>query len=231
MPRKILIVDDDSHIREVLRYSLEKEKLQVIEAENGLQGLELCKKHQPDVIILDILMPQMNGLDMCQEVRKTSHTPILFLSSRDDEIDRILGLELGGDDYMVKPFSPRELVARIKVMLRRLDYTSEPVQTSAEIQYADISINPINYQVLWKNTPVVLTATEFNLLEIFLRHPEKVYTRDALIQTTVFKDVISDRTVDSHIRRLRNKFQKLGGSDVIETVHGFGYKLGPCRSC
>lgn len=230
MPRKILIVEDDPHIRDVLRYSFEKEALTVLEAENGLHGLEVFNQHQPDVIILDIMMPEMNGLDMCQILRKSTQTPILFLSSRDDEIDRILGLELGGDDYVAKPFSPRELMARIKVMLRRLEQndTHNNTPTETVLRYADIIMDPVNYQVLWKNTPAILTATEFNLLEVFMRYPEKVYTRDALIQADIFKDIISDRTIDSHIRRLRNKFLKLGCTNIIETVHGFGYKLGSC---
>lgn len=231
MPRKILIVDDDPHIREVLRYALEKEQLCVIEAENGLQGLSAVQQQQPDVIILDIMMPEMNGLDLCQELRRTLQTPILFLSSRDDEIDRILGLELGGDDYVTKPFSPRELIARIKVMLRRLDYIPNKQIENTTIKHGEITIDPACYQVFCKEKALALTSTEFNLLETFLRYPDKVYTRDALIQADIFKDIISDRTIDSHIRRLRHKFSEAGYPNVIETVHGFGYKLGSCHSC
>jgi two-component system OmpR family response regulator len=231
MPRKILVVDDDSHIREVLRYALEKEKFQVLEAEDGLQGLAAIKQAQPDVIILDIMMPEMNGLDLCRELRKTLQTPILFLSSRDDEIDRILGLELGGDDYLTKPFSPRELIARVKVMVRRLDYLPHPQPESAVLRHGEITVDPTGYQVLCKGTVLTLTTTEFNLLETFFQYPEKVYTRDALIQADIFKDIISDRTIDSHIRRLRHKFSAAGYPNVIETVHGFGYKLGSCQTC
>lgn len=226
----ILIIDDDAHIRDVLRYALEAEKLTVLEAENGLVGLDVFKKNQPDIVILDIMMPEMNGLDVCRKIREGSHTPILFLSSRDSEIDRVLGLEMGGDDYLNKPFSPRELIARIKAMLRRLDYQkTTPIRSDDKtLRHGRLSLNTNTYQAILTEQSITLTTTEFNLLHLFIMNPQKVYTRDELIQADIFKDIISDRTIDSHIRRLRQKFTQAGCETVIQTVHGFGYTLGSC---
>jgi two-component system, OmpR family, response regulator len=230
----VLIVDDDSHIREVLRYALEKEGITVMEADNGLQGLEKARGLRPDIIVLDVMMPEMNGLDMCRELRKTHSMPILFLSSRDTELDRILGLELGGDDYVVKPFSPRELMARIKAMLRRMNtLLQDDVQALSKngrlIQYQELSLDLDTYRACWHDADVPLTATEFNLLYTLMQTPLKVFTRDELINADIFKDLITDRTIDSHIRRLRRKFAEVGCNHLIETVHGFGYKLGNCQ--
>jgi two-component system, OmpR family, response regulator len=228
MSRKILIVDDDPHIRDIVRYALEQAGMTVFETENGAEGLQSVARLNPDLIVLDILMPEMDGLTMCRELRKTSETPILFLSSKDDEIDRIIGLEMGGDDYVTKPFSPRELVARVNAILKRRVPVTVPAQTPVVLRVGELVLEVESYRVTWLEKPIALTATEFNLLDTFLRHPNKVYTRDELIQAEIFKDIISDRTIDSHIRRLRGKFSQLGCNTVIETVQGFGYKLGSC---
>jgi two-component system, OmpR family, response regulator len=229
MSRKILVVDDDPHIRDIVRFALEQAGMNVLEAENGADALTRIPAFEPDLIVLDILMPEMNGLDMCRELRKTSELPILFLSSRDDEIDRIIGLEIGGDDYVTKPFSPRELVARVNVILKRQSRSAPAPETSRLLQQGQLQLETESYRVTWKGQPVSLTATEYNLLLTLLGHPNKVYTRDELIGADLFKDIISDRTIDSHVRRLRNKFAQLGCNTVIETVHSFGYKLGACE--
>jgi two-component system OmpR family response regulator len=228
MSRKILVVDDDPHIREVIRFALEKAGMSVREAANGQEGLREVSLFQPDLIVLDIIMPEMDGLEMCRELRRTSELPILFLSSRDDELDRIIGLEIGGDDYVTKPFSPRELAARVNVILKRL---TRPTESSQEkiLSHGEVRLDPVMHCAYWKEQPVTLTATEFNLLQALLRHPGRVYTRDDLIDGGVFSDVVSDRTVDSHIRRLRGKYTEVGADTVVETVHGVGYKLGSCR--
>jgi len=222
----VLIIDDDPHILELLRYALETEGLAVAEAKDGREGLFQVQQHQPNVIILDVMMPEMSGLEMCRELRKTSQIPILFLSSRDSEIDKILGLELGGDDYVSKPFSPRELVARIKAMLRRQTIAAP---ASPILKQGNVTLHPDRFQVFCQNEPVILTTTEYNLLETFMASPQRVFSRDALVQAEIFKDVVSDRTIDSHIRRLRLKFTNAGCPNVIETAHGFGYKLGNCQ--
>lgn len=229
MSRKILVVDDDPHIREVIRFALEKAGMSVSEAGNGQEGLRQIQSLQPDLVILDIIMPEMDGLEMCRELRRSSELPILFLSSRDDEIDRIIGLELGGDDYVTKPFSPRELVARVNVILKRLTREQQPGANTVKVySHGHVRLEIETHKSFWKDRPVILTATEFNLLEILLRYPGRVYTRDDLIDSDVFSDVVNDRTVDSHIRRLRSKYTEAGGDSVVETVHGVGYKLGSC---
>jgi two-component system, OmpR family, response regulator len=228
-PKTVLVVDDDPHIREVLRFTLEKEGMTVIEADNGKSGLAEALAHRPELLVLDIMMPEMSGLDLCREFRKTSETPIIFLSSRDEELDRIIGLEIGGDDYLTKPFSPRELVARIRVIFKRLLPVAPLAPALAELCHGDLVLNLGNFSVSWQQQAVILTVTEFNLLAHLMRHPQKVSTRDELIQADLFKDIISDRTIDSHIRRLRHKFTLAGCAEVVETVHGFGYKLGDCR--
>jgi two-component system OmpR family response regulator len=228
--RKILVVDDDPHIREVIRFALEKAGMSVFEAGNGQEGLRQIQVMQPDLVVLDIIMPEMDGLEMCRELRKSSELPILFLSSRDDEIDRIIGLELGGDDYVTKPFSPRELVARVNVILKRLNRPDESGNGAAKVYcHGQARLETGTHQSFWKGQAVTLTATEFNLLEIMMRHPGRVYSRDDLIESNVFSDVVTDRTVDSHIRRLRGKYAEAGAETLIETVHGVGYKLGSCE--
>lgn len=230
MSNQILVVDDDPHIREVIRFALEKAGMRVVEAANGEEGLRQIQATQPDLVILDILMPEMDGLEMCRQLRKQSDLPILFLSSRDDEIDRILGLELGGDDYLTKPFSPRELVARVNVIFKWLGRQNEPKSDpSAIYQYGQVKLNLESHTAHWQAQAITLTATEFALLEVFLRNPNRVYRRDDLIDRDVFRDIVCDRTIDSHIRRLRQKYAKAGCDTVIETVHGVGYKLGTCQ--
>jgi two-component system OmpR family response regulator len=223
---KILIVDDEPHIRDVLRFALSREGFAVVEAEDGAQGLALALAEAPDLIVLDIMMPELDGTEMCRRLRRDSRVPIIFLSSRDDEIDRILGLELGGDDYVAKPFSPRELVARVKAVLRR--GVAPPVAATPALKHGQLQLDIESFRVFWAGAEVVLTVTEFALLRTLVERPGKVFSRDALMDGAYALDhYVSDRTVDSHIRRIRAKFQALGGAPV-ETVHGLGYKLSSC---
>lgn len=225
----VLIVDDDPHIRELLRYALEKEGIAVLEAENGQKGLEIALGQTVELIVLDVMMPELSGLDLCRELRKTKSTPILFLSSRDSELDVILGLELGGDEYVVKPFSPRELMARVKAMLRRAAMTGQAQPAATSVVQGHLKLQLDNFSACWHDVEIALTATEFNLLHTLMLSPCKVFTRHELIDRDIFKDIITDRTIDSHIRRLRQKFSVAGCLNLIETVHGFGYKLGHCQ--
>ena len=233
MPRSspILIVDDDPKIREVVRYALGKEGFETVEAENGAEALEVFRLERPGLIILDILMPEMDGTDVCRTLRKESRVPIIFLSSRDDEIDRILGLELGGDDYVTKPFSPRELVARVRAVLRRLDSAARPETAEGAprvLRRGKLTLDLDRFQVRWDDREIVLTVTEFGLLRSLLEYPGKVYTREQLMERAyAYDNVVSGRTIDSHIRRVRSKLAAAGG-DPIETVHGLGYKIGSC---
>lgn len=232
-PQTILIVDDDPHIREVLSFTLKKSGYDVFEAKDGFQAVEMFSQILPDLIVLDILMPEMDGTDVCRKIRAGSSVPIVFLSSKDDEIDRIVGLELGGDDYVTKPFSPRELLARVRAVLRRGVMTREQDienQEKAEIvQYGLLRLDVDRFEASWGEEQVILTATEFGLLKTLVGYPGKVYSRNELMERAYdFKNIVSDRTIDSHIRRVRKKFKAVGG-DPIETVHGVGYRLGSCK--
>ena len=224
----ILVVDDDPHLREVVHFALTQAGFHVEQAANGRAGLEQVRRSVPTLIVLDIMMPEMDGLELCREVRRTHELPIVFLSSRDDEVDRILGLELGGDDYITKPFSPRELVARIKAVLRRARAQAAPVTAppsrSQLLERGPLRLDLERWRASWHEREVVLTVTEFHLLAALLRAPDKAFTRDELM-TRVYEDVVvSDRTIDSHVRHIRQKFASAGG-DVIQTVHGLCYRL------
>jgi two-component system, OmpR family, response regulator len=231
MAHNILIADDDQHIRELLAFALTKAGMSVIEAEDGEAALAQVAARSPDLVILDINMPKMDGLEVCRRLRAEGNVPILFLSSRDDEIDRVLGIELGGDDYVVKPFSPREVVARVGAILKRGGVAAPltAVAASAIVTQGRLSLDPEGWEAKWDGAPVSLTATEFQLLMLLATMPSKVFSRDAIIDRIHGPGfAITDRTIDSHIRNLRHKFASVGGSDVIETRAGIGYRLGGC---
>ena len=226
---KILVVDDDPAIREVVRFALERAGFAVIEAADGKAALQGFAETAPDLVVLDVLLPGLDGIEVCRELRRRSAVPILFLSSKDEEVDRIVGLEIGGDDYLVKPFSPRELVARIKVQLRRIAAPDPPLAAAASVlRHGRLSLDLERVQALWDGREVALTATEFGILRTLMARPGKVYSRDNLMDGAYGIDkVVSDRTIDSHVRRLRAKFAAIG-AEPIETLHGFGYKLADC---
>lgn len=228
MAAKILVVDDDPHIRQLLAFALQKAGLETEEAEDGEAALARAETWSPDLMILDINMPKLDGLEVCRRVRARGDLPILFLSSRDEEIDRVLGIELGADDYVVKPFSPREVVARVTAILRRArTVPAEP--TGADLARGRLRLEPAAWQAWWGETDVALTVTEFGILRVLAAAPTRVFTRDALIdQLRGPGFAITDRTIDSHVRNLRGKFGKLGATDVIETRAGVGYRLGAC---
>lgn len=229
MAQNILIVDDDPHIQEVIRFALERAGFATVTAMDGKAALTRHAETEPHMIVLDINLPEMDGLEVCREIRKTSDVPILFLSSRDEEIDRILGLEIGGDDYVSKPFSPRELVARVKVILKRLN-TPMPETASETLGVGAVVLKPDQHTVQYRDAKITLTATEFRILQTFLARPGRVFERNAIIDIAYGANInVSDRTVDSHIRHIRIKFQEAGCDSIVETLHGVGYKLGHCR--
>jgi two-component system, OmpR family, response regulator len=210
----ILIADDDSHIRDVIRFSLEKSGAQVIVAKDGAQTLQLFRERQPELIVLDVGMPEMDGLDVCREIRKTSDVPILFLSARDEEIDRIIGLEIGGDDYVTKPFSPRELAEQHSTV-------------AGKFTHGALQLDAINHTVEFSGTTLGVTALEFSILKVLLGQKQRAFTRDQIIDAAYPLNIhVSDRTVDSHIRNIRAKLLKLGCQSAIETVRGIGFRLG-----
>jgi two-component system OmpR family response regulator len=226
--RPILVIDDDPNLREVVRVALELQHFDVVEAADGRAGLDAFTKHAPQAVVLDLMMPELDGFEVCRRLRASSRVPIVFLSSRDDELDRVLGLELGGDDYVTKPFSPRELVARVKAVLRRAEPPPDTSTTAASptaLTRGSLTLDLDAWRASWNGQEVTLTVMEFQLLSALLRAPTRAFSRDELIERAYDGVVVSDRTVDSHIRRVRQKFAAVGGS-VVETVHGVGYRLG-----
>lgn len=230
MPRTILVADDDPHIRQLLVFALAKAGLETIEAADGEETLRIAESQQPDLIVLDINMPRMDGLEVCRRLRAEGGLPILFLSSRDDEIDRILGIELGADDYVTKPFSPREVVARVMAVLRRTAAQAPTVDRApGTIRHGRLALDPESWDASWAGAPVPLTVTEFGILRTLAGMPARVFSRDALIDRLRGPGfALTDRTIDSHVRNLRAKFAQAGAQDLIETRPGIGYRIGPC---
>ena len=226
MPR-VLIADDEPNIREVISFALERAGYATTTARNGSEALQQVRRGPVDLIVLDIGMPEMDGLEVCRQIRKTSEVPILFLSARDEEIDRILGLEIGGDDYVTKPFSTRELVARINVILKRARGGEKRPQA---LSHGSVRLDAARHAVWFGETAITLTALEFEILGAFLGRPELVFNREQLMETAYgVGTYVSDRTIDSHIRNLRAKFAEAGCASVVETVHGVGFRLGSCN--
>lgn len=228
MPQ-VLVVDDDPHIRQLLVFALEKAGLGADEAGDGEAALAAVDRTAPDLVILDINMPKLDGLEVCRRLRARGDLPILFLSSRDDEIDRILGIELGGDDYVVKPFSPREVVARVQAILRRARAPAAATEPTGAMSRGRLHLDAESWTARWDDTEAALTVTEFGILRILMASPARVFSRDTIIDRLHGPGfAITDRTIDSHVRNLRGKFAALGAHDVVETRAGVGYRLGPC---
>jgi len=229
---KILVVDDEPHILDVVRYALEREGFAVETARDGRAALEQMARAAADLVVLDILMPEMDGLSVCRTLRQQGSVPIIFLTSRSDEVDRVVGLELGGDDYVTKPFSPRELVSRVRAVLRRARPTTGAAQADPQlcsVQHGPIEVDVERHQVRVAGREVALTVTEFNLLLALLERPGRVLSRDQLIDRAyAFDNHVTERTIDTHVRRIRAKLRELG-ADPIETVHGVGYKAREAR--
>ena len=229
MPRTILIADDDPHIRQLLAFAFAKAGLDTVEVDDGGAVLEVTARQKIDLVVLDINMPRMDGLETCRRLRADGDVPILFLSSRDDEIDRVLGIELGADDYVTKPFSPREVVARSMAILRRASPKAPAVEAHARIDHGRLALDTDGWRATWDGAEVPLTVTEFSILKTLATMPARVFSRDAIIDRLHGPGfAVTDRTIDSHIRNLRSKFAAAGGSDLIETRAGVGYRLGAC---
>ena len=224
----ILIIDDDPQIRDVLRIALKQAGFATREAGDGAEGLAKALNGRDDLIILDIGLPAMDGFDLCRRFRAEKDTPVLFLTARDDEIDRIVGLELGGDDYVTKPFSPRELVARVRAILKR---SQGGAGANGTLRRGVLELDPARHLCRVDGQNVALTQREMAILSLLMSRPENVFAKPQL-SDAVYGPVIhvSDRTLDSHLRNLRAKLREAGAGDAIETVHGVGIRMGPCAN-
>lgn len=227
---KALVVDDEQHLRDLVTSYLEREGITVIRANDGRVALDLARQHMPDIIILDLMLPHIDGLEVCRRLRTFSDAYVLMLTAKTEEIDRIIGLELGADDYLTKPFSPRELIARVRAMLRRPRHgstiPSEP-DLRAPQHFGELVIDHGRHEVARAGVTISLTPIEFSLLATLATYPDRVFTRLQLIERVWGQDYFSDdHVVDVHIANLRKKL----GSDsstpqVIETVRGVGYRF------
>jgi DNA-binding response OmpR family regulator len=226
-PGQIAVVDDEEGIRQTVGLALRREGFAVTTWEDGQAAWEAFCDALPDLVVLDILMPRMDGLELCRRLRGRSESlPILFLTSKDEEFDRVLGLELGADDYLCKPFSMRELVARVRVLLRRRALRRDPTTVTKVLTAGELMLDLDRFQATWRGAALQLTVTEFRILHALARHPGRVKTRQQLVEEGYPEDTyVSDRTVDTHIKRLRKKIEAVdAAADPVETVYGLGYR-------
>lgn len=224
---KILVVDDEEHIAELIRYNLESNGYKILSANNGIDAMKIVLEERPNLILLDLMIPGKDGYDVCKEIRSTKevmNTPIIMLTAKSEEIDKILGLELGADDYITKPFSVRELLARVKAVLRRFSIVESEENV---LVFGDLTVDFEKREVLIKNNKLELTLKEFELLEILIRNKGKILTRDTLLDKIWGYEYIGEtRTVDVHIRYLRKKIESSDSNEkYIETIRGIGYKI------
>lgn len=217
----ILAVEDEPSICDNIVYAIEREGFQITCVSTGLETLEILKSQPISLVVLDVGLPDMNGFEICKEIRLKSNVPIIFLTARNDEIDKILGLEIGGDDYMTKPFSPRELVARIKVILRRVDPSDLPKESS------DFAIDIHRYQISYQGANLGLARYEYMILKMLLSKAGRVYTRSEIMDAIWAEPLASfDRTIDTHIKTIRSKLREAAGDiEIIKTHRGIGYSI------
>lgn len=228
MDDKILIVEDDATLLEALRYNLGKEGYAVVTAQDGAEALEIARKEKPNLIILDLMLPKLSGLEVCRILRKDTTTPILMLTAKTDEIDKVVGLEMGADDYMTKPFSMRELLARVRAGLRRADMARHtPAGDGRELTIGDLEIDTARHRIAFRGSQLVLTAKEYDLLVFLARNKGFVFSREQLLDKVWGYDYAGDtRTVDVHVRWLRQKIEADPAHPRnLITVRGAGYKL------
>jgi two-component system alkaline phosphatase synthesis response regulator PhoP len=221
---KILVVDDERNIVELMKFNLKKEGYEVATAFDGLEAIRVAREEKPDLIILDLMMPELGGLDVCKTLRKESKVPIIIVTAKGEEIDMILGLELGADDYVTKPFSPKLLITKIRTVLRR---TGQKADEQEELHFDNLHINLMKHEVRLNDKKIELKPKEFDLLKLLATSAGKVFTRDFLLEQLWGYDYLGDtRTVDVHVRRLRQKIEdKPSNPKYLRTVHGIGYKF------
>ena len=221
---KVLIVDDDEHIVELIKLYMDKEGFDTVTANNGKKAVELFKSEAPAIVILDVMMPEMDGWQVCREIRRVSNIPIIMLTAKGETFDKVLGLELGADDYMVKPFEPKELLARVKAVLRRSD--TKESNAEKESVFPNLTINLSNYELKINGNIVEVPPKELELLYFLASNPNRVFTREQLLEEVWGFDYFGDsRTVDVHIKRLREKLEGVEANWQLKTVWGVGYKF------
>lgn len=224
MEHKVLIVDDDTNIAELISLYLQKDGYETKKVYKGKEAIREFESYNPDLILLDLMLPEMDGYDVCKEIRKTSNVPIIMLTAKGETFDKVLGLELGADDYIVKPFDPKELTARVKAVLRRSNLKTEE-KTKNKLEYPNIIIDMNNYSVVYHNQVIELPPKELEVLYFLASNPNQVFTREQLLDRIWGYDFLGDtRTVDVHIKRLRDKFNA-NNPWSIKTVWGVGYKF------
>jgi two-component system, OmpR family, phosphate regulon response regulator PhoB len=220
--RTILVVDDETTLRETLAESLVDEGFRVVTAADGRAAIEAFRRSSPDLVLLDLMLPELSGIEVCRAIRAESEVPILMLTARDSELDKVVGLELGADDYVTKPFSPRELLARIQAVLRR----TMPGGAGEAIEAGELKIDTAGHRVTVGEQTVPLGPTEYRLLQFFMEHPERVYARGQLLDRVWGGNVyVEERTVDVHIRRLRKALEQFQCDNLVQTVRGAGYRF------
>lgn len=230
MQQKILIVDDDTNICELLRLYLEKDGFSTVVANDGDEALKLAVQNPPDLILLDIMLPKLDGWQVCREIRKQSQVPIIMLTAKGETFDKILGLELGADDYVSKPFDTKEVIARIKAVLRRSNDGDKNSDIS-EVRYDKLVINLTNYELVVNGTRVDTPPKELELIYHLASNPNRVYTRDQLLDEVWGFDYYGDsRTVDVHVKRLREKLENVSNEWSLKTVWGVGYKFETAKN-
>ena len=227
MPEKILIIEDEKDIIELVRYNFRKDGFDVASFVSGKEGLEHLRRNPADLVLLDIMLPDLDGFEICKRLRaeeRTKSLPVIFLTAKGEEIDRVLGLEIGADDYVVKPFSPRELVARVKAVLRR---QSRPLEKLEVIETPDLRLDARTQEVTVRGKAIELSALEFKLLHFLASHPRRIFTREQLLDEVWGRDrFVTPRTVDVHVRRLREKIEVQSEKpQLIQTVRGSGYRF------
>jgi two-component system response regulator ResD len=224
---KVLVVDDDPNVREIIRIYIEQNQIEMIEAQDGIEAVEIAERMSPDLIVMDVMMPRMDGLEACREIHKKMDIPIIMLTAKGEEFDRVLGLELGADDYITKPFSPRELVARIKAIFRRIQPRQQVLIEEADIVYefTGLTIHLGRREVIVQGEKIKFRPKEFELLVHMAKSPGYVYTREQLLEHVWGYDFMGDaRTVDVHVKKVRQKLCNFG-NECIQTIWGVGYKF------